>query len=164
MPELALTTIDQPTTPAQPNPRRRVTPRVIVAVKAIVWEGQELDEAARTAGLTTHALRLALQRRHVLTFMKAERDQFRAYVSAQNIHRAKQIRDQSGNAMAQLGAIKYLDSIDDEPGAVAARSRSPGVVFLVVGAAPHMPHIQHAPAKPLIEHASVPHRDSHHED
>jgi hypothetical protein len=101
-------------------------------MKAIVWEGQELDQAAKTANLTTFQVRQALARPHVIAWVKQEREVFRAHVSAQNIHRAKQLRDESGNAMAQLGAMKFIEQIGDEPGAGSVQQRAPGMVIVVM--------------------------------
>jgi hypothetical protein len=120
----------------------RVTGKLQVACKAIAWEGQELDQAAKTAGLTTRALRLALERRHVIAFLKEQREVFRAYVSAQNIHHAKELRDKTGNAMAKLGAMKYIDQIADAEHGVSGRSSSPGVT-IIIGQAPSVTAQQH---------------------
>jgi hypothetical protein len=113
----------------------RVTGKLAIACRRIVHEGEELDEAAHAADLTTRTLRLALAKPHVIAWVKAEREVFRAYVSAQNIHHAKKMRDTSGNAMAKLGAMKLIEQIGDDAPASSAQS-APGMVIVVVNQAP----------------------------
>jgi hypothetical protein len=118
----------------------RVAGKLLVALKRIVWQGEELDQAAQAAGLTTYQVREALSKPHVIAHVKAEREVFRAHVSAQNIHRAKEMRDTSENAMAQLGAMKFIEQIGDEQHGSSAGIRSPGFVIVVnTGSAPDVP-------------------------
>lgn len=162
MSDQALATTPQPTRQAieakTRSAPRRVTGKLLVACKSIVWQGYELDRAAKHAGLTTRSLRLALERPHVITFMKTEREVFRAYVSAQNIHHAVKMRNGAGNAMARLGAMKFIEQLGDDPQASAGRASAAGFVVMVVDArSAHMAQERQNEAKPLIEHASVRH-------
>lgn len=109
----------------------RVAGKLVIALQAIVREGQDLQQAAQAAGLTTHTLRRALEKPHVIAYLKAQKDVFRAYISGQNIHRLAEIRDASGNAMAKLGAIKLLEQVDEHDQRSSAGARSPGVVIIV---------------------------------
>jgi hypothetical protein len=111
----------------------RVTGKLAIACKRIVWEGEELDIAAKAAGLTTRTLRLALERPHVISWIRAQREVFRAHVSAQNIHRAKKMRDESDNQMAALGAMKLIEQIGDQSAPGAQQPASPGLVIVVMG-------------------------------
>lgn len=144
--------VSAPATPAVRKNGRppKVSGKLVVALKAIAWEGMELQEAAQAAGLTTRALRYALEKRHVIAALREQREVFRAYVSAQNIHHAKELRDSSGNAMAKLGAMKYIDSIDDQDPVQRANRAAPGVVIQIIGNGAHMPHVRQIEAKPLI--------------
>lgn len=137
---------------------RQVTGKLAIACKAIVWEGQDLEVAAKAAGLTTRNLRLALERRHVIAFLKEQREVFRSYISAQNIHHAKDLRNKAGNAMAKLGAMKYIDNVADEPSSASA-NRMPGLVVNIISDGSHTAHIREIEAKPLI-----PHDDGHQGD
>lgn len=137
---------------------RRVTGKLAVACKAIAWEGKELDQAAKDAGLTTRTLRLALERRHVIVYLKEQRDVFRAYVSSQNIHHAKLLRDTTGNAMAKVNVMKYIDDVAEAQQSRGFTSSSPGFVINVIGSvttSPHTPHIRETEHKPLIDHGDV---------
>jgi hypothetical protein len=141
----------QPSLPATSPPRAvdtkgasrpgRVTGKLKVALDLMVFgptEGDNLgcalamDDAAREAGLTTRTIRLALDRPHVRQYLNQQKQVFRASASAQNISALVKLRDKSGNAMAQLGAIKVLEQIGDEPGAGAAAARTPGMTIVIV--------------------------------
>lgn len=135
------------------GPRKRIERRLAIALKAIVHQGQELVEAAATAGMTAPAVRLALERPHVIAFMKQQREILRQYVSAQNIHHARRMRNESENEMARLGAMKYIDSVDIKQAAANA-GQSAGFVIVVnnnITAAP-IGHERDVTPKPLITH------------
>lgn len=123
MSDVAITANPRPVRTPLNRPKRavRLPQQLQTALKAIIWDGQALDEAAAIAGLTTHTVRCALAKPHIITWMKAEREVLRAYVSAQNIHRAREIRDAADN-MPAMHAIKYIDGIGDEQ-----QSRSNGL-------------------------------------
>lgn len=155
-----ITVIDRPGRRAnnpvgKPKRPPRVTPELVVACKAIVWEGQELDQAASSAGLTTRALRLALQRPHVLAFLKEEREVLLAVARAQNIHHAIEVR-RGDNAMARLGAIKVIEAqTDHQPGQGVARE--PGLVIQIVTGGAERAHMRTVEAKSLIDQESGGH-------
>lgn len=132
----------------------KVTGKLAVACKRIVWEGEELDAAAKAAGLTTRAVRLALERPHVIAFVKAERDVFRAHVSAQNIHRLKELRDGSANAMAKLGAIRTIESLDSDAPA-GGMARTPGITIVIGSASPLTAQQRSIDHNPLNNQGSV---------
>lgn len=137
------------------NERRRVTGRVKLALDAMVYEGKRFDEAALQAGLTVRTMRYALERPHCLRYLREQKQVFRASVSAQNIHKLAELRDSSGNAMAQLGAIKVLEQIDSDPQAQSSAIRSPGFVIVVNAGSQPVGN-----AKPLIELHSEPREDT----
>lgn len=110
----------------------QVTGKLAEAINLIITEGKEMDAAAAAVGITTRRLRLALEKPHVIRHMKAEREVFRAYISAQNIHHARELRNQAGNAMARLGAMKFIEGMTDDPQARPAAAQAPGVVVVVV--------------------------------
>lgn len=130
------------------NERRRVTGRMKVALDSMVFEGLSFNQAATNAGLTVRTMRYALERPHVLRYLREQKQVFRASVSASNIHKLAELRDTAGNAMAQLGAIKVLEQIDNDPQSQSNVVRSPGFV-IVVNAGPNS-------TKPLIELNPLP--------
>lgn len=89
-----------------------------------------MDEAARKAGITTRQIRKALDKPHVRQFLNQQKQVFRASASAQNISRLVELRDESENAMAKLGAIKLLEQVDEQADRKAT-ARTPGVVILI---------------------------------
>jgi hypothetical protein len=91
-----------------------------------------MDAAAREVGLTTRAIRLALDKPYVRQYINAQKHVFRTSASAQNISALVRLRDNSGNAMAQLGAIKTLEQLDDEQGPGSAPQQRAGMVIVVV--------------------------------
>lgn len=111
--------------------RGRVTRKLKDCLDLVVFEGLDPYEAAAKLGMTARAMRLALNRRPVVAYLRAQREVFRTTASAQNIHRAIKLRDTSGNAMAQLGAMKFIEGIDDERQSAASRMQSPGFVIVV---------------------------------
>jgi len=116
----------------------------------MIEEALDWDKAAVQAGLTVRSMRLALERPHVVAYLKAAKDVFRARISAANIHHLAKIRDKSGNAMAQLGAIKQLEADERNSTAGSSASQSPGVVVQIITGGPVIQHDRHIDAKPLI--------------
>jgi hypothetical protein len=93
----------------------------------------EWNDAARKVGLSLVAMRKALERAHVLRYLREQKQVFRQSVSASNILHARRIRNASGNAMASLGAIKLLEQMDERAPAAGTNARNviPGVVVIV---------------------------------
>ncbi len=129
MPELALAS--RQSLPAKPEPKRfRIGKKLQIAIDAIVFEGQDLQEAARTAKTSTRVLRRALERRHVLAHLKKRREVLRASARGSNISRLVQIRDAADN-MPAVQAIRELERMDDSDEIAGSARRNPGVVIIV---------------------------------
>jgi hypothetical protein len=99
-------------------------------------------DAARKVGYSAVSMRKALERAHVQRYLREQKQVFRSAASAQNIHRAVQIRDQDDNRTAAVQAIKYLDGIaENEAGGAGSHRVTPGVVVHVnVNRAPSSQH------------------------
>lgn len=138
---------DQSATRTTKQERRRVTGRVKLACDAMVWEGLDWQAAAAKANLHVRSMRLALERPHVKQYLAEQKQVFRASASAQNISRLVDIRDQSDNKMASLGAIKLLEEGSD-PGGNDAPVRTPGISIQIINQV-------HTDAKPLELHGPV---------
>lgn len=130
----------------------KVTGKASLMLDRMIEEGETYQDAAKAVGMHVRHARKAIDSPHVLNELRRRKQVFRASISAANIHHLAKLRDKSGNAMAQLGAIKVLEQIDDDPQSVAARSRAPGVVINIVGAASLTPQQPRNGANPLIEH------------
>lgn len=102
------------------------------ALDAMVWEGMNYDEAARTFNYHVRSMRRALARREVIAYLNSERQVLRASVSPKNIHRLVAIRDAADN-MPAVNAIKLLEELgDDHSQRQSGASASPGVTIRVV--------------------------------
>lgn len=135
----------------------RVTGKLKVACDLLAYEGMPFNEAAQQAGLSVAAMRSALQRPHVIAYLKAQREVLRASMSGRNILTLAEVRDQTGNQMARVNAVKALEQISDEPMAAPGRAASAGVVIVIQTAAPAIANPTNAQPKPLIEHEDVRH-------
>ena len=119
---------------AEPRETRapRVTGKLKSALELMVDDGLRINEAAETVGMTTHAIREAFGKPHVLAFVRKRKQQLRESVSARNITRLAEIRDAADN-MPAVQAIKLLEEMGDEH---AMRSQgvsaSPGVTIRIV--------------------------------
>lgn len=95
----------------RPSKPRRVTGALKDALDAIVFEGAEMDAAARRANITTRAVRLAMEKPHVLAYVRAQRALLTSEVHASNVHHLKKLRSDSPNQLARLGAVREIENI-----------------------------------------------------
>lgn len=114
----------------------RVTGKLRDAIHLMITEGKPYNEAGKQVGLTARTMRLALERPHVLAYLKRQREVFRQHASAANIHRLAEIRDAANN-MPAVQAIKVLEELGEDS---ASRNRSgsnaqlPGFVIQIINA------------------------------
>lgn len=110
----------------------RVTGKLAEAIDIMIEAGQSWDKAAVQAGLTVRTMRLAMQRPHVITYLKARREVFRVNACAGNIHRLVKVADSDKNAMAVVAAVKAMEQIGvDEQGNRGVMSL-PGLQIVIV--------------------------------
>lgn len=138
---LATRTSSQVQTPDKPKRAAQVTGKLKAALDLMVFgpvdgdqAGLALDmvQACRAVSFNAAAMRKALDRPHVRQYLNKQKQVFRASASAQNISRLVDIRDKSGNAMAQLGAIKILEA--DESGSERkSAAPTPGITIVIAG-------------------------------
>jgi hypothetical protein len=131
----------------------RVTGRLKTAIDLVVQEGLDPYEAAAKVGMHARSMRLALNRRHVLTYLRQAREVLRATASAQNIHYAIAMRAGSTNEMARLGAMKFIEGDDAEIQQRRGSISSPGLVIQIVQSPVQKPVIDARPE--LVEPAPV---------
>lgn len=132
-------------TPSKPSP---VTHKVREAIRLMVNEGKPWDEAAVEAGLTTRAMRMALEKPEVVAFLRKQKYVFREQASASNILRLTQIRDAADN-MPAVNAIKELEAMGQDE---AVRARGGGSVSAPGFTIQLIQHVTGAPAPVTIEH------------
>ncbi len=111
----------------------RVRGKLREAIEIAITEGLDWPEAATRGGLTTRAMRKALNRPHVLRFIRERRALFRAEISTKNEHRLAAIRDQDDNKMASVHAIKVIEQLERDEGERPNLNRNvtPGVVVVI---------------------------------
>jgi hypothetical protein len=113
---------------------RRVTGRLKVALDDMVWTGVHYSDAAKAAGLTTRAMRVALTKPHVLAYLRAERQSLRASEGPRTLHRLVALRDQDANRAAAVQAARAIEGLPNEnhPSNRAAQY-APGLVIVIKG-------------------------------
>ena len=114
------------------QPQLRINGRNKTAIDAMVWEGLKRSEAAAKAGLTDHALYVALTKPHVRSYYLQQLDVLRTSERARNIHTLAEVRDQDSNQMARVAAVKALEQLDDDETGSKRGNSLPGLQIVVV--------------------------------
>src|SRR5258708_3614268 len=113
---VAISTVNQPLS-APPAKREhgntRIPRNIAAAIDVMIETGKPWDEAATQSNVTVRTMRLALQRPHVIAYLKARREVFRVNASAGNIHRLLKLADQEDNKAAAVSAIKAIEQIGE---------------------------------------------------
>lgn len=115
-------------------PRKQIRGKLKAALDAMVWQGQDWDEAARNINLTTAAMRKALGKPHVLAYLKHEREVFRSSMGGKTLVRLAELRDQDENRNAAVKACQVLEQLgetDSARGAAAGMPRVPGMIIVI---------------------------------
>lgn len=94
--------------------RNGVSGRLKTALDDMIWAATPWDEAARKANLTVRAMRLAMERPHVLAYLRSGRRVRLATMSPQNIQRLGELRDQDDNSTAAVQAARALEGLATE--------------------------------------------------
>jgi hypothetical protein len=141
------------------RPEAALTPRVKTAIAAMVQQGLGRKAAAQAAGLSEESLYQALRKPVVLAHYNAELQVLRTSARARNVHVLEEIRDQSGNDMARVAAIKVLEPAERQGGTTVnvGVSITPGYVIdlSTYPGGPQIDHQTQIDANPLIEHSDV---------
>lgn len=125
---------------AKDGKRKTISRKCKAALDAMIWEGLPFNEAAQKHGFDVASMRKALERPHVMKYLREQKQVFRASVSARNIHVLAEIRDQAGNGMARIAAVKVLEQVDEDTERKSA-ARTPGVVIQIINQGPTEPKI-----------------------
>lgn len=140
MSDTSIATIEQPSRqpPARiegKSDKLKVTGKLRTAIEAMVWQGIARDDAARTAGLVPKSLYNAFRKHHVKAFYLAELDVLRTSARARNIHVLEEVRDQTGNQMARVNAVKALEQLDNVEIASGSHARPAGLTINIISSA-----------------------------
>jgi hypothetical protein len=97
----------------------RATPRQRTAINAMVFEGLKRADAAKQAGITDNALRIALSKPHVLAYLNQQQEMLRTSLRPRALHKMGELLDAQAERI-QFEAAKYLDGMDRPSHAVGA--------------------------------------------
>lgn len=135
--------------------RNGVSGRLKACLDMMVWEALPYNEAAVKAGLSVRSIRLAMNRPHVLAYLKRERGVRLVSGSAKNLARLEELRDQDSNITGAVQAAKVLETMTNEaiggPGSSASRGGGPGWVI----------DLREQPVPGLVIHINSPAAASH---
>jgi hypothetical protein len=126
----------RPTAQSDVKPERKlkITAKVRAAIHNMIWLGLKRDAAAEAAGIRDNSLYIALRRPDVKAFYLRELDVLRTSERARNIHVLAEIREQTGNQMARVQAVKTLEQISDAEQQTGRGSQlTPGLVIVIEG-------------------------------
>ena len=115
------------------KPRTAVIPsRIAHALKLMVDEGKPIHLAAQASGVSTHIVREAFAKPHVLEYVRKRRQMLLASVNARNIQRLAEIRDAADN-MPAVNSVLALERMAGDatstPG--GSLSHSPGITIQI---------------------------------
>lgn len=100
-------------------------------------EPLEYDEAAKEAGLTVRAMRMALEKPHVRNYLRQQRAILVASFHSTNPLHIARMRDKSSNQMVRLQAARAIEDMGGEAAATdGRRPTSPGVTIIIGAPAP----------------------------
>ena len=114
------------------KPRTAVIPsRIAHALKLMVDEGKPIHLAAQASGVSTHIVREAFAKPHVLEYVRKRRQMLLASVNARNIQRLAEIRDAADNMPAVNSALALERMAGDATSTPDGVSHSPGITIQI---------------------------------
>lgn len=152
---MSLTEAHQEPRQAPTKAKQSFGPRIKAALDEMAWQGATWEQAAIKAGLTLQAMRMALRRADVMSYLRAERQVLRTCLSNRATFRMVDLSEQSDNMAAAVSATKTLMGEQDQELSGQQHRAPPGLLIQIVQA-PHMTHVVADAAKPLIEQDVVP--------
>ena len=89
----------------------KLTPKQRIAIEAMVFEGQERRQAAKTANLSDEAIRVALTKPHVLAYLNECQEVLRTSLRPRALHKMGKLLNAKTERI-QFESAKYLDGMD----------------------------------------------------
>ena len=117
-----------------------------------MWTGLSRKYAAQAAGIKEHSLYCAFAKPHVKAHYLRELEVLRTSERARNFHALVEVRDQIGNPMARVNAVKEMEHHEDL--SVASSQPRAGMLIVVMQA----PQAQ--PAEPVHQVIDVSPNDA----
>jgi hypothetical protein len=90
----------------------RATPKQRIAIHAMVFEGLKRSEAAKVAGMSDEALRVAFTKPYVLAYLNAQQEMLRTSMRPRALNRIGELMDKADSDRVRLDAAKYIDGMD----------------------------------------------------
>jgi hypothetical protein len=146
----ALQTKDRPDKP------ERIRKRLKYGLDAMIWggpDGQLCDyvAAAKLANISTRIMRKNLERPQVLSYLRAQREVFRASLSTKSLQHLDQLSAQRKNLNAAVAACRAVLGQDDaQPRSFNAESPHLTIRIVNQPAAPAPVTIEHKPLEPEL--------------
>jgi hypothetical protein len=132
----------------------RLTPKMRVAIVAMVEDGKTVEEAAEVAGLKPRAIRAAMKTPPGRELYKTELQSLLTCAKALAAHAL--IRELKGdNAAARVAAARTLLAEDERKAPAQGMPQMPGFIFLVNAPNGQALPIPNGHAGPLIEASAV---------
>lgn len=101
--------------PTYPKPesdqrkKKRIGAKLDKALRAIVFEGMKIGEAAEHAGMSRQGLSVALKREHVKAYRSALHDAHRAEIHIETLHTGVHLMRKSKSDKVRLAAAIWLE-------------------------------------------------------
>jgi hypothetical protein len=93
-----------PTSPTSPVDRR-ISQKLRDAIDLMVFDGVTYDAAALKVGLTVRNMRMALERPHVLKYLRAQKQAMREAACAANVLRLPEEASRAGSTAQNAGIV-----------------------------------------------------------
>jgi hypothetical protein len=118
-------------------------------VRRMIENNERYEQAAKAIGMHVRAARKALEKQHVLNYIRQQRQVFRTSLCAGNDLRLAAIRDQDDNKLAVVQAVRALERMAEQDDERPASQRAPGVTIVVVSPGPQTTDLGSNVSKPL---------------
>jgi hypothetical protein len=116
---------------------RGLTRAIRIAINAIIGDRCTRDEACKRAGITERALYLALAKPEVAAHWNAAVQVLRNGERAANLFALIDVRDNSGNSIARVSAVKALEMVPEHEAAGRGAQTMPGLQIVIVQGGGH---------------------------
>ena len=133
-------------------PRKQIRGRLKTALDLMVRQGRVWNDAAAEADFTVSAMRKALERPHVIAYLRQQREVFRASVGGRNLHRLIELREQDEHKAAAVKVCQIIEQIGEMDIARGAGNavRTPGMIIQIISGP--APRLAAGPAPLTIDH------------
>jgi hypothetical protein len=114
----------------------KISPKLEIALRAVIHDGATLEAAAKLAGLSTFLVRQSFEHAHVLRFIRNEKQVRLESLRLETLNDLARIK--GGNGAAAVSAIAMLEEMAAPAAQSAATiaATTPGVTINIINALP----------------------------